>query len=190
MPHIIGLYSLAPQSGKTTLANGLAGHGYKRRSFAGPLKGMLAAMLASAGEAPATIDAMLYGDLKETPAPALAGRTPRHAMQTLGTEWGRECIGGSLWVDLAMRGAAADVHAGSSVVFDDMRFANEAAAVRDAGGMTVCIVRPGAERGQQHVSEGGLDAWPFDLVITNDQPCPRSWVLTASAAIARRMGVP
>ena len=62
--------------------------------FAAPLKAMFAAL----GIAPAPRDDPRVW--RETPHPLLCGRTPRQALQTLGTEWGRDCIGDDVWVRL------------------------------------------------------------------------------------------
>ena len=46
-------------------------------------------------------EAHIEGALKEVPCELLGGKTPRYAMQTLGTEWGRDtdqqdAVGGRL----------------------------------------------------------------------------------------------
>ena len=60
--NLIGLYSPAAGSGKTTLALGLRGHGYVRCRFADPLKAMLSAFLTHQGEHPDMVARMLDGD--------------------------------------------------------------------------------------------------------------------------------
>lgn len=143
-------------AGKSTAAAALVEWlGFVRHRFADPLKRALAALGAS--------EAMLEGHLKAEPVDLFCGRTPRHAMQTLGTEWGRELIGADFWVNAWRRGLPADGH----VVVDDVRFPNEVAAIRQARGIIVAIDRPGLAAGG-HVSErGGLEA---DMRITNDRP--------------------
>lgn len=132
-------------SGKSTAAAHLVNHhGYQRVRFAGPLKAMMAAL----GLTPEQID----GSLKETPCELLGGKTPRHAMQTLGTEWGRDLIAPDLWIR-AWNAALAKVPAGVPVVVDDCRFPNETEAVRTAGGVIVRIDRPGAGTASVHASE-------------------------------------
>jgi len=83
-------------------------------------------------------------------------------MQALGQ--GRERIHPDFWVRLWEREAAR--HA--LVVADDVRYPNEAAAIRAAGGMIVRIARAGAgsATGAAHVSERG-DLEP-DCTILND----------------------
>lgn len=67
--------------------------------------------------------------------------TPRYALQTLGTEWGRRCYA-NVWADLGIRRALAS--SAEIVAITDCRFVNEARAVRAAGGEVWSIVRPGA----------------------------------------------
>lgn len=67
--------------------------------------------------------------------------TPRHALQTLGTEWGRGCFENA-WAKLGVRRALAS--GAPLVAITDCRFVNEARAVREAGGELWRIVRPGA----------------------------------------------
>lgn len=188
MTKLIGLYSPVPGCGKTTLADGLLGHGYVRRSFAAPLKAMLRTLLDHQGVPALRIHRMLDGDLKEVPAPELAGRTPRRAMQALGTEWGRDCLGPDFWAAAALAECDLALTDGRGVVIDDVRFPNEADAIRARGGLLVRITRPGLAAQGGHVSEGGLEGYRFDLELANAFAGPREWVLEASAAIAKHQG--
>lgn len=134
-------------AGKSTAANILIENGWARGKFAAPLKNMLRSLLRDQGASADLIERMIEGRLKEQPTHYLNGRTPRHAMQTLGTEWGRTCIDEDLWVDAAMRSVSGPT------VFDDCRFPNEAAAIREAGGTIIEIQRPGVLAINGHVSE-------------------------------------
>lgn len=100
--------------------------------------------------------------------------TPRHALQQLGTEWGRNCYP-NVWVDYALRVATAllskdpiirptysaqrglnytSIEAAgrrpenggevAGVVISDVRFLNEVAAILKAGGEIWKVERPGA----------------------------------------------
>lgn len=132
-------------AGKSTAAMHLVkSRGFERVRFAGPLKAMLAAL----GLTPAEID----GDRKELPCDLLGGKTPRWAMQTIGTEWGRNLIAPDLWIR-AWKVAVDRLPTGVPVVVDDCRFPNEADAVRAAGGVIVRIDRPGAGIASVHESE-------------------------------------
>ncbi|MFJ2783674.1 MULTISPECIES: hypothetical protein [unclassified Streptomyces] len=56
------------------------------------------------------------------------------------------------------------------VVVSDVRYANEASALRDRGALLIRIERPGASAGGEaarHVSETELDAYPADVTIQN-----------------------
>lgn len=122
---------------------------FERMRFAEPLKRMLMAV----GLDVEDVD----GSRKETPSPLLCGRTPRYAMQKLGTEFGRECIGPDFWVEAWGGLADARLAAGARVVVDDVRFPNEVEAIRRRGGVVLRIERlngPGA------YAAGGVVALP------------------------------
>ena len=120
--------------GKSTIAQALVDRGLAQRvRFAGPLKDGLVAM----GLSREQVD----GALKETPSHLLCGATPRHAMQTLGTEWGRNMIGPDVWVRLTMHRVDDLLASGVNVIIDDVRFDNEAEAIRERDGQLVTLVR-------------------------------------------------
>lgn len=159
---IIGLTGLAG-SGKSLVAAHLAErHGFRVLKFAGPLKAMMRALLAEAGIDRDIAESMIEGHRKEQPSEALSGHTPRHAMQTLGTEWGRTCIDHGFWVDVWKSAATAW---GGRIVADDCRFLNEVGAVHDLGGAVVGVYRAGLSTGS-HVSENAN--LPRDFWIVND----------------------
>jgi hypothetical protein len=107
-------------SGKTTAGMYLAqNHGYLRLRFADKLK----AMLVTLGLTEEEVD----GDLKSKPCILLGGKTPRHAMITLGTEWGRDMIDQNLWVNALAKELANQIVQGECLfVIDDLRFLSEA----------------------------------------------------------------
>lgn len=157
-PVLIGITGYAG-SGKSTVAAMFEADGWHRRKFAAPLKNMLRSLLRDQGAGVGTIEAMIEGDLKEVPSTMLGGKSPRHAMQALGTEWGRLRMSDTLWVDAALR-AAPD-----RSIFDDVRFDNEAGAIRCRGGKIILVQRPGVGPVNNHQSERLVD---FDWVIQND----------------------
>jgi hypothetical protein len=55
---------------------------------------------------------------------------------------------------------------GLNVVIDDVRFGEEANAIRGNGGMLIEITRPGLSYSGAHASEDGLSG--FDLSLEND----------------------
>lgn len=165
---IIALSGLAG-CGKSTAAAYLAErHGFGRIRFAGPLKAMLRALYAAAGHAPEVVEAKIEGGLKEYPCTLLGGRSPRFAMQALGTEFGRDLIHPDLWVTAWAGAVGRALRDGApGVVVEDCRFENEAAAVRSLGGRILRIERPGLVTiAGNHSSEGR--ALPHDGVILND----------------------
>ncbi len=146
LPPVIALTGLAG-SGKSTASKYLVDkHGYQLVKFAGPLKDMLRAIGLS--------EAQIEGELKEEPCEWLHGATPRHAMQTLGTQWGRACIGPSFWIELWVRRVNQIIAEGGRVVVDDCRFPNEADEVRKLGGVVWRLVGRGGIAGS-HESEAG-----------------------------------
>ena len=159
-PVILGLTGLAGAGKSTAAAHLVAHHGFVRRPFAALLKGMLRSLLSAQGVPAAEVERMIDGDAKEVPTRYLGGATPRRAMQTLGTEWGR-ALALDLWVEMW----AASIVGLDRVVADDVRFENEAAAIRALGGSVVLICRPGLVRlAGGHVSEAGVEA---DVVVTS-----------------------
>lgn len=139
--------------GKSTAADYLERrYGFNRRRFAGPIKAMMKAF----GLTEAHVD----GDLKAEPCELLGGKTPRQAMQWLGTEWGRDLVCPDLWI----RAWAASLPAFGNVVVDDVRFENEAAEIRKRNGMIIMLRGRGGIPGT-HISES-LPIKP-DLIISN-----------------------
>lgn len=122
-------------------------------SFSTPMKRMLSHILPAGN---------WLGARKEDQLPDFPrGITARSLLQSLGTEWGR-AIDPDIWVKAAMR----DIYSGpwsQPVIFDDVRFANEAEAIRNAGGKIYRVSRKGFEvSADSHVSELGLPAGLID----------------------------
>jgi hypothetical protein len=94
------------------------------------------------------------------------GLTPRKILQLLGTEAGREIIHPNIWVNSLF----ADYTTDSNWIITDVRFPNEAQAIKDRGGIVIRVERPGGEShcGGAHASETALDDYDFDIVINND----------------------
>lgn len=182
LPRIIGLYSDAPQCGKTTVATYLARHNYRRISFAEPLKEMAAALLQNLGYSPAAALYRVHHE-KNARIPEI-GVTVRHLLQTLGTEWGRECLHPEVWLISWKHRAEKVLAAGHNVVVDDVRFLNEAELLRTLGGDLWRITRPGIAPVTTHSSEGGLDHYTFDFTIHNNVS-----LRTLQLAVCQKLGV-
>lgn len=147
-------------SGKSEVAGRLEGQlSAQRIRFAGPLKDMLRVL--------GLTDHEIEGHLKEEPCEKLCGRTPRHAMITLGTEWGRDLIGPSIWSRAWERRAAWALAGGANVLTEDLRFPNEYDAVRRLGGLVLRVLRPGVVAGE-HESEAHALSFPADIQCYND----------------------
>lgn len=129
-------------------------HGFTLHKMAGPLKNMMRAV--------GLTEEHIEGKLKEVPCDFLCGKTPRHAMQTIGTEWGRDLIGADLWIRLWQHNMPD-----GNVVCDDIRFPNEAETIQSAGGLVVKINRAGCEPFDGHASETFYNV-PCDIELNND----------------------
>lgn len=160
IPKIIGLTGKA-RSGKDTVAAYLTKvYGYEQLAFAAALKKGIRAMF--------DLDTRFTdGEFKEDVIPWI-GKSPRQMMQSLGTEWGRNCVKDSLWTDLIEFNAKALNDAGVCVVVSDVRFDNEADMIRRNGGVVMHIDRPDVKAVAQHASEAGIKADGKDMFITND----------------------
>lgn len=161
MSRIIGLGYQA-RSGKDSVGDYLAAyHGFKKTAFAESLK-----------EACRVIfhldDRHLHGELKEEMHPFWA-TTPRDILQRVGTEALRRGFDEDVWVKSAhLRVKQAPT---TNWVLTDVRFPNEAEAIKSWGGQVFCIDRP--ERPDliatnKHASEVSMDAYDgWDGVISN-----------------------
>ena len=159
---LIGITGAA-RSGKDTAAEFLIPRGFERIAFADPIKQMTLAGLG--------IDPDDYDDESKEDEIDWLGVSPRRVWQTLGNEWGRTFVGPDVWVKVAWRRMAEARQANPGlrgIVFTDVRFDNEAQAIRNSGGKVIKIVRPDARAVAPHVSERGLSANLIDDVIVND----------------------
>ncbi len=169
LPRIIIALTGAKGSGKDTAADALVSDlGFTRLKFATPLKDMLATLYRHAGVDEATILRKLEGDLKEVPCEVLLGKTPRLAMQTLGSEW-RDLIDKNLWTNLILQ-RIASANPVVNFVVTDLRFRHELDAVHRLGGRVMRVVRPGHDPNEHstHVSEVEMRSLPVDDTVLND----------------------
>jgi hypothetical protein len=161
---VLGLSGWA-RSGKDTIANCMVeNHGYLKMSFADPLKDALEALNPkvdiSGYYMPLATGLKLVGGWE-----GIKGHSTevRPLLQRMGTEVGREMFGENFWVD-----AAIDrIPDGSKVIFADVRFPNEAKAIKDLGGQVWRVERVGYEAANGHISEHALDDYEFDERIRN-----------------------
>lgn len=158
--------------GKDTIGNYLEReYGFERAYFARPLKQMLEVGLDLKEENFQTTEQ------KEAELPQFGSRTYRHLAQTLGTEWGRNCVHPDLWVKITMQRWARLCEKAERMGFDprmvltDCRFNNEARAVREAGGVIVHVLGVGqfgmSEQAKAHESEAGVPHEEGDRILFN-----------------------
>lgn len=88
----------------------------------------------------------------------------RELLQRFGTEVGRDLYGTNFWVDIVMNSLNPD----TNYVITDVRFPNEADAVKAAGGVVVRILRPGVEAVNGHSSDTSVDLITPDYYVFND----------------------
>lgn len=165
MKNLIGFVGRR-RSGKDTAAQTLIQDGFIALKFADILKAMLRTFFDYVGEDPALVERFIEGDLKETPLTFFGGKSTRYAMQTLGTEWGRDLIWQNLWVAATLARAKTL----ENVVISDVRFPNEADAIHAVGGKLIRIFRGSQTVTDTHPSETLIDGIDADYEITNDGP--------------------
>lgn len=169
---LIGLVGQAG-SGKDTVADMLVTHWLRARqpsarlSFALPIRYMLFQFLEAAGVLYPALQ-MTERDLKEAEIPGL-GVSYRHLAQTLGTEWGQQCVGRDVWIKLLERQLCKQMDHGTvRFVVTDTRFGTEADWIRAQGGVIWRIDRPGLAPVREHATELGMEQIRSDRVILND----------------------
>lgn len=137
---IIGLLGFAG-SGKGTAADILVSKGFKKESFADPVKDAVAAIFGWERS-------LLEGDtdesrlFRETKDEWWSKRfnydvTPRYMLQLMGTEAGRDVFHDKLWI----HSMEQRVDRNENTVIADVRFANECDFIRSKGGFIVRVVR-------------------------------------------------
>lgn len=142
-PNIIAITG-QKEAGKSTIARFLFdNYGYARIRFADPIKAMLGAYGLTEYE--------LEGAGKELPCQILGGHTPRYAMQSLGSGWGRDMMSKTFWTDAWSRRVGHGL--GGYIVSEDCRFCNEEFVVRLHGGVIWRVERPDHGVFDDHESE-------------------------------------
>jgi hypothetical protein len=169
---LIGL-SGKKQSGKSTVAGHLIKeYGFRAMSFADPLREMLYALNPIAHvdhwgdeefRVRQIVDAIGWDRAKEE-YPEI-----RALMQRMGTEAGRNVLGGDVWVRELEARASEALDEGYDVVVPDVRFENEFEAIKALGGIVVRVNRDGLTPGEyaDHISETALDDYRMDWTLHN-----------------------
>lgn len=156
---IVGI-SGAAGAGKDTIGDAFVEHrGFLRMSFASTLKGILSMLFNWRAED--------WQDLKwkETPNENSYGLTPRQVAQSFGTDWGRNMINENIWIDATMR--MLNTIGTGNWVFTDVRFPNEARAIREVGGILLFVKCLDRETGTEH-TEHESERWLEWLELYSD----------------------
>lgn len=167
MIKVIGVTGLK-YSGKTTVSRFIQDTRKGQIiSFATPLKKMLLTLGLTEDD--------VFGKTKEVTSELLCGHTPRWAMQSLGTEWGRKLIGEDIWVNawehqakLATLGLPNKI-----IIVDDLRFPNELDRIKYLGGHTIRVRRAKTEQEiAQHESEAHVLSLDVDFEVNQVEGDP------------------
>lgn len=156
---VIGICGEA-RCGKDTFAEKLYQKGYVRLSMADPIKDAAKLLFGFDND-------QLYGSEKDQ-IDERYGTMPRKILQQLGTDFCR-----SFHDDIFVNRLVERAHAHDLVVVPDIRFPNEASAIKDQlNGVLIRIRRPEttilAEASKQHISETLFDQIHADFVIENN----------------------
>lgn len=174
---VIGITGLA-RSGKSTVAQVLVDYGFLEVGFADPIKRSVKAWW------PGFRDQALWGpsELRSERPSGLPGPTARQACRHVGTDVAR-ALDPDVWVRNFLDTVLAiergwfytreeGISSGSrwlprGIVAPDLRYNNEAVALRDRGFEVWRVVRPGVERASDHVSEAGVSEELLTMTILN-----------------------
>lgn len=154
-------------AGKDTVAQALVKIGFVQWMFAMPLKmGICSIFDVTPDQVQGSTPELRAAREKNMPG---FNFSLRKAMQTLGTEWGRN-LDPEIWVKLAEQQLAkldALKEPPIGMVISDVRFENEANWVRENGGEVWHIERPGVQSVETHASEAGVLRHHKDIVLRN-----------------------
>lgn len=162
MPEIIGLVGYA-RSGKDSVAEVLAEYGFERISFADAIRNALYTLdpyvTGTSGLRVSQLVDTLGWDVVKVQYPEI-----RRLLQVFGTEVAREQWSDSFWVDLGF----AQMKPEGRYVITDVRFPNEAEAVRQHGGELWRVDRPGIGPVNAHASDNHISTITVYGIIQNN----------------------
>jgi hypothetical protein len=159
-PKIIGLVARS-RCGKDTVAELLClNYDYQRRAFADPMRHALQIIN------PRLDSITRVSDLVDDYGWDIAKKNPevRRLLQVLGTDFGRKMLGDDVWIKMSL----SDLRQDDRVVISDVRFPNEADAIKKLGGTVWRINRKNHSAVNGHPSEHAMDNYMFSHVIYND----------------------
>ena len=144
-------------AGKNSACDNL--QGWSVMSFASPLKEVCSIVFGL------TTEEMMDPNLKELPIGRWPYETPRAILQKVGTEIFRNYYP-DVWVQNLKNRVVNNLY--EDIAITDVRFENEAKAVRELGGYIVRVERPGLNKTDNHSSELEMDRIKVDATIIND----------------------
>ena len=149
----------AAGAGKDSAAKVLINAGAERKAFADPIRALLYALNPYTDDCACRLVDLVHDEGWENAKRS----TPevRRMLQALGLEV-RKTANPSYWIDLTLTDLAPQT------VITDVRFPNEAEAIRALGGIIVQVVRKGIAPISGHESETQLPDHLVDVVINND----------------------
>lgn len=141
---IIGVLGFAG-SGKGTVADILVGKGFRKESFASPVKDAVAAIFGwervlLEGE---TAESRAFREAPDEWWSKVLGKeiTPRYMLQLMGTEAGRNVFHQDIWIRALQKKLEQNESEGVHSVIADVRFPNECEFIRSVGGQLVSVQR-------------------------------------------------
>ena len=142
-------FGYSAQVGKSTASAYLTSrYNFKELAFASPLKKAVASIFGFSDE-------QLCGHLKEE-IDEYWHLSPRDVLQRFGTDLCRAQFGDDIWVKTLFR----QLDPSADVVISDVRFPNEAQAIKDHGGILINIIREGGPgTTHKHISESAMDGY-------------------------------
>lgn len=167
------------RAGKDAVADYLVdSHGFLKLGMSDPLHEAMLVIDPIIGETDLYIDGYnmgqkyvpRYSDLIGHNGYVEAKKNPevRRLLQQLGTEFGRKMIGENVWVDIAKRTILDHLAEGRSVAITGIRYPNELTMIRDLGGVTWWVDRPGGSAAVSvHASENSVAERDFDFTLNN-----------------------
>jgi len=148
--------------------------------FAAPIKDMLASV--------GVEHRHLYGTQAEKlePVDLLCGKSARYALQTLGTEWGRETMGQTIWTGIWAKRVRDLLDSGCNVYCDDVRFPSEIDLVNELGGKVFYLAGRGHSAAKPERSLLKPWAWfrkPHSSELLNENPSDYAMVLVSNSTV-------
>jgi hypothetical protein len=153
-------------------------HYFKIKKFARPIKDMLLVL-------PGITEDHVDGHLKNEPMPIFGFQTTRWAMQSLGTDWGRNCMHKDMWLRVFVASVEDGLDNGHFAV-TDIRFLNEVEMIQMGGGF-IWTLRRETDQEMDHESESHILDLPYDVKINNFGTIPELYQEVEAALDLCRM---